>query len=228
MRLYQTYLSPFPSRVRLLLYAKGLDFEIVEPPGFHGDPRPKGEYLDVNPIGRIPTLVLDDGTVIPESEVICEFLEEAYPERALRPADPVQRSRMRLLSRISDTYLMMAMLPLFVMSALPPKQWNHARIANQHAEIVDALSSLEHFVGTEGYAVGNSITQADGALVPALLLVAEWLPVFGGPDVLNGVPRVAAYWEAIQRDALAARLADETRTALRESIARAKRARAES
>ena len=56
----------------------------------------------------------------------------------------------------------------------------------------------------------------------------EGLPIFGGPNVLDPVPRVAAYWEAIQRDALASRLADETRAALGESVARARQARAES
>ena len=45
MKLYQTYLSPFPTRVRLLLYAKGIDVEIVEPHGFHSDTSSKGEYL---------------------------------------------------------------------------------------------------------------------------------------------------------------------------------------
>ena len=61
MRLYQTYLSPFPTRVRLLIYAKGLDVEMVRPSGFHGDGAEKGSYFDVNPIGRVPTLELDDG-----------------------------------------------------------------------------------------------------------------------------------------------------------------------
>jgi hypothetical protein len=73
MKLHQTFLSPFPTRVRLMLYAKGIDFEILEPHGFHGDPRPRGDYEDVNPIGRIPTLVLADGTALPESKVICDY-----------------------------------------------------------------------------------------------------------------------------------------------------------
>jgi len=113
-----------------MLYAKGIDFEILEPHGFHGDPRPKGDYEDVNPICRIPTLVLDDGTALPESEVICEYLEEVYPEPPMHPTDAVARARMRILSRINDTYLMMAMLPLFSMVALPPDQWNQQRIGN--------------------------------------------------------------------------------------------------
>ena len=88
MKLFQTYASPFPTRVRLLIYAKGLDVELVEPPGFHASTEAKGDYLKVNPIGRVPALVLDDGRVLPESEVICEYLEDAYPEPSLRPADP--------------------------------------------------------------------------------------------------------------------------------------------
>ena len=82
MKLYQTYLSPFPTRVRLLLYAKGIEVEILEPAGFHGDTRPKGEYLGVNPIGRIPALVLDDGRVLPESEVISSTSRTRSPSRA--------------------------------------------------------------------------------------------------------------------------------------------------
>jgi glutathione S-transferase len=199
VRLYQTYLSPFPTRVRLLLYAKGIDVEIVEPPGFHGDRTPKGDYLRTNPIGRVPALELDDGRVLPESEVICEYLEDRYPEPSLRPTDPWLRARMRLLSRISDIYVVMAMLPLFNMVALPPARWDQERIK---------------------YAVGTSLTQADGALIPILLLVAEWLPIFRGPDLLAERPRLRAYWTAIARDPIAARLIDETRAALRKSMAR--------
>ena len=55
MKLYQTYTSPFPTRVRLLLYAKGIEAEIIEPPGFHSSAEAKGDYLTINPIGRVPT-----------------------------------------------------------------------------------------------------------------------------------------------------------------------------
>ena len=219
MKLYQTYLSPFPTRVRLLIYAKGLKVEILEPHGFHGDTRPKGDYLAVNPIGRVPALVLDDGSVLPESEVICEYLEDAFPEPTLRPADPKALARVRLLSRISDTYIVMAMLPLFQIVALPPEKWDQARIRRDLEEVGRALGYLEEFIGEDGYAVGTGLTQADGALIPILLLAAEWLPIFRGPDLLAPVPRTRAYWEAIQKDPIGARLADETRAALRREMA---------
>ncbi len=160
MKLYQTYLSPFPTRVRLLIYAKGLDVEIVEPPGFHADRRPKGEYLNVNPIGRVPALELDDGTVLPESEVICEYLEDAFPEPTLRPADPLQLARVRVLSRISDIYIVMAMLPLFNEVALPPEEWSQKRIQRALKETAEGLALLEPYIGGQGYAVGSSLTRS--------------------------------------------------------------------
>lgn len=194
--------------------------EIVEPRGFHGDPAEKGDYMDVNPLGRVPALVLDDGRVLPESEVICEYLEDVYPEPSLRPSDAWERARMRLLSRISDTYVVMAMLPLFVMVALPPEDWDQKRIRRQLRETRAALEYLEPYIGEQGYAVGASLTQADGALIPILLLAVEWLPVFRGPDALEGLPKLQAYWAAIGRDAIALRLIEETRSALAKSMGR--------
>jgi glutathione S-transferase len=218
MKLFQTYLSPFPTRVRLMLYAKGIPCEIVEPAGFHGDGKSKGSYLDVNPLGRVPALMLDDGRVVIESEVICEYLEDAFAEPRMMPADPWQRARVRLLSRLSDFYVVMAMSPLFDVVSRPPDQWDQRAIRRDVDAVGRALDQLELFIGTDGYAAGQTLTHADGTLVPILLLVAEWMPVFRGPDLFEGRPKIAAYWHAIARDPICARLIDETRQALRKSM----------
>ncbi len=215
MKLYQTYASPFPSRVRLLLHAKGLEFEVIEPPGFGGSTAPKGNYLAINPIGRVPTLVMDDGRVLPESEVICEFLEDVYPRPALRPSDPWARATMRLLARISDIYLVMAFVPLFDLLATPRAGWDPVVIDAAVGEIAAALGYLEAHVGTEGYAVGQALTAADGALAPMLVLTDEWLPeTFGVASPLPRNPRLTAYWRAVQTDPLVARIVGETRDAI--------------
>src|ERR1700684_3447278 len=135
MKLYQFFASPFPTRVRLMLYAKGIPFEIVTPPGFGDSKLPKGDYLKLNPLGRVPALVLDDGRALPESEVICEYLEDAYPEPSLRPADPWQRAQARLISRLCDIYLVTAMVPLFNASGRSRKRWDWARIDAALAEV---------------------------------------------------------------------------------------------
>jgi glutathione S-transferase len=62
------------------------------------------DYLRLNPNGVVPTLV-DDGTVVIESTVICEYLDDAYPAPPLRPETPVERARMRLWTKRLDESL---------------------------------------------------------------------------------------------------------------------------
>ena len=225
MKLYQTYTSPFPTRVRLVLYVKGIEVEIIEPPGFHSSAESKGDYLDINPIGRVPTLVLDDGRALPESEVICEYLEDAFPDPPLRPADPWARARVRLISRLCDFYLVMAMVPLFNASGRSRKTWDAGRIAAALAEVETALGYAEAYIGAEGYAVGATLTVADGALLPQLILAYEWAPtLFGAESPLGKHPKLAAYWKAIAADPIAARLLEETRSAIAGEQTRAKAA----
>ncbi len=221
MKLYQTYVSPFPTRVRLLIYAKGIDVEIIEPPGFHASTEAKGDYLKINPIGRVPTLVLDDGRTLPESEVICEYLEEAYPTPSLSPSDPWDRAQMRLLSRICDFYLVMAMVPLFNLAGRSRRHWDPDVVSNAVAKVAEALTFLEAYIGQDGYAVGRALSQADGAIVPQLVLACEWIPgLFGVADPMIGLPRLTAYWLGIQSDPIAGRLIAETRDAiLKEQVA---------
>lgn len=219
IKLYQTYLSPFPTRVRLVLLYKGIEHEIIEPAGIH-DSREKGEYLDVNPIGRVPALVLDDGRALPESEVICELLEEMYPKPAMMPKDSWGRAQVRLLSRISDIYIVMAMLPLMNMVSRPPKSWDQAAVTRAVNEVDKSLAFLEEYIGEEGYAYGSSLTHADGTLGPILQLADEWMPIFRGPPALAKYPKTTAYWKAIQQDKFAGQVIDETRQAVLKAMGR--------
>ncbi len=77
--LYHLPLSPFARKVRLVLAEKRLPFELQIERVWHRRP----EYLQLNPAGTVPTLVEDNGLVVPDSGVICEYLDEAYPETPL-------------------------------------------------------------------------------------------------------------------------------------------------
>jgi len=217
LKLYQADWSPFPTRVRLLLYAKNIPFEAIFPPGFDQPREMREAYRRINPMGRIPTLVLEDGRVLPESEVICEYLEDTYPEPSLRPADPYDRARMRLVARLCDFYAVMAMVPLFNASGQRRKDWDFAKIDAALSEVRNALGYLEACVGESGYAYGATLTQADGALIPILILAFEWAPqLFERPDPQGDLPKLSTYWTAIARDPIARRLIDETRNAIAE------------
>jgi glutathione S-transferase len=220
MKLYQFFASPFPTRVRLMLYAKGIPFEIVEPPGFGNSNLPKGDYLKLNPLGRVPTLVLDDGRALPESEVICEYLEETFPTPPLLPVDPWQRAQVRLVTRISDIYLVMAMVPLFDTLATRRSEWDRVLIDAAVDKVAEALAALEFYIGINGYAVGPSLTVADGALAPMLILAEEWAPsVFGTDPPLHRFPKLSAYWHDVQADPVVSRVVRETRDAIAQSRA---------
>jgi glutathione S-transferase len=91
--LYHLPLSPYSRKVRLVLSEKRLPYE----PRIEKvwDRRP--EYLDMNPAGTVPTLLEDNGLVIPDSNVICEYLEEAYPDTALLGRTLAERVEVRRL-----------------------------------------------------------------------------------------------------------------------------------
>jgi len=89
VKLYDAARCPFCARVRIALAEKGIEYETVE---IDLADRPKWIY-ELNPTGKVP--VLDDGFVLPESAVIMEYLEEAYPAQPLLPADAPSRATAR-------------------------------------------------------------------------------------------------------------------------------------
>ena len=125
------------------------------------------------------------------------------------------RAQVRLISRLCDIYLVMAMVPLFNAAGRSRRHWDADRIAAALAEVETALGYIEVYIGTEGYAVGGKLTTADGALLPQLVLAYEWAPrLFGAETPLGKHPKLAAYWKAIAADPIAARLLKETRDAI--------------
>jgi glutathione S-transferase len=109
----------------------------------------------------------------------------------------------------------MAMVPLFNLSARSRRHWEPAVVSAAVGKVAEALAYLEIYVGEAGYAVGGALSQADGAIVPQLVLAREWIPdLFGVGDPMAGLPKLAAYWQAIQKDPIAARLIAETREAI--------------
>jgi len=101
--LYDNPFSTNAQKVRLVLAEKGLDFEsrvLDLQAGDQFDPA----YLKLNPNGQVPLLVDGDTTLI-ESTVISEYLDEAYPEPALSPAEPAERAKMRGLTEQTVSWI---------------------------------------------------------------------------------------------------------------------------
>jgi glutathione S-transferase len=108
--LYHAGLTQASVKVRLALNEKGLSYDshyLSVPEQDHLTP----DYLAINPDGQVPTLIHDD-EVITETTVINEYLDDAFPQPALRPEKAVERARMRRWSQIVDEHLFPAMATL--------------------------------------------------------------------------------------------------------------------
>jgi glutathione S-transferase len=99
MRLIDAARCPYCARARIALAEKGLDYETVE---IDLSDRPAWVY-ELNASGRVP--ILDGQFVLPESEVIMEYLEDRHPDPPLLPADAEARARARLLVHRFDDLL---------------------------------------------------------------------------------------------------------------------------
>jgi glutathione S-transferase len=207
--LYTADLSPYSAKVRMQIYAKGLsDITFGRPPGY-----PEAGFSGVSPLARIPGLDLG-GDVIPESEVICEYLEEIHPEPSLLGATARETAHIRTLSRIADIYVMNN-----IFMCIP-----QARRATRNEAIRDLFTAqatrgvhaLDHYLDGSAFAVGGRLTLADCSLTPALFMVDNVMPTFDVANPLDGCAKLAAYWRAMQDEPNAARVLAEMRRGLEE------------
>jgi glutathione S-transferase len=202
MKLYTGDLSPYSAKVRMQIYAMGItdiDFEL--PPSFF-----MGKLSEVSPIGRIPVLQLEDG-IIPESEVIAEYLDDLYPERSLLGATPRVRAEVRLISRIADIYLLNNIF--MVLPQLSRKTRVDAIRDLLVGQVTRGMGALERHIGSGEFAVGDTLTRADCTLVPALFLCESTVPRLDAENPILATQKVAAYWQKIQSNEFAARVLDE-------------------
>ena len=208
MKLITGDLSPYSAKVRMQLYAMGIDdVEFDLPASFF-----MGKLSAYSPIGRIPVLEVEEG-IIPESEVIADYLDDCYPERALLGDSPWVRSQVRLVSRIADIYLMNN-----IFMALPQVNRKTRVDAVRDlltGQVTRGMGALEQHIEKDGYAVGNTLTRADCTLVPALFLCERTVPMLDVDNPILGTTRVAGYWERIQGNEFAAKVLGEMDRGLR-------------
>jgi len=100
LKLYHHHTSVCAAKTRLVLAEKGLDFdgEIIR---LRERDQHRPEYLAKNPFGLVPMLE-HDGKVVVESNVINEYLDDVFPDPALRPTDPFRLAQMRTWTRMTD------------------------------------------------------------------------------------------------------------------------------
>jgi glutathione S-transferase len=112
----------------------------------------------------------------------------------------MDRARARLLGRIVDLYVM-AQGGVFFRNMNPATR-NETDVANAKQALAKALGDLQHFMGPGPYAIGSSFGYADAAMLPPLLMTSGIVAGFGVTNMYEGLPKLAAWWQQMQKDAL--------------------------
>jgi glutathione S-transferase len=165
MKLLGSDTSPYTRKTRLVLLEKGLAHTyVVAPPREPGSPVPQ-----FNPLGRVPTLLLDDGTVVFDSPVICDYLDTLNDRPVLIPrADPLARMRVRRWEALADGIMDSAVV-IRLESLRPADKQDPPTLTLHGNAIARALALAETQLGNRVWCEGDGLTLADLALVSALL-----------------------------------------------------------
>ena len=191
MKLYGSLGSPYVARVVLFARLKGLTLTPEAPPG-GGIKSP--EFLALNPIGKMPVLDID-GFGLPESEVICEYLDDAHPANRVIPKDPVSAARSRLLSRFYDLYIYPQVSALY--KQMNPTTRDGSAVAAATDGLNKVFGYIDHYLVNAPYAVGANPSSAECALIPAFTTLKQTVvPMFGLADPTQGHGKIAAWWKA--------------------------------
>jgi len=155
MTLYSGTTCPFSQRCRIVLFEKGMDFQVIDV-----DLTNKPEDLAViNPYNRVPVLV-ERELVLYEANIINEYIDERFPHPQLMPADPVMRARARLfLHNFEDQ----------MFDHIADIESSNAKVAEKARTIVrDNLTQIAPIFNKQEYMLGDEFSMLDVAIAPLL------------------------------------------------------------
>lgn len=155
MTLYSATTCPFSHRCRIVLFEKGMDFQIID---VDLDNNPE-DLAVMSPYGRVPVLV-ERELILYESNIINEYVDDRFPHPQLMPADPVMRARARLFLHRFEQELF---CHIDTVENGTPKVADKARAA-----ICDNLTVIAPVFVKQKYMLGDDFSMLDVAIAPLL------------------------------------------------------------
>lgn len=163
MKLYSSLTSPYGRKVRVVLHEKKIPFQLEVANPWATD----SAVPAINPLGKVPVLVLEDGASVFDSRVIVEYLDHISPVAHLIPAEPKSRMMVRGIEALADG-LTDAAVALFLEKKRAPDKQDADWLALQTATRDRALTALDTALGQRGWYLGINMTLADIAAGCAL------------------------------------------------------------
>lgn len=171
MKLYDSF-GPNPRLVRMFMAEKGIDLPRVQLDIMAGENRGDA-YRQRNPFGQLPALELDDGRVISETVVICEYLEEKNPSPPLIGTTAEERAETRMWTRRAVLNVIEPMSNAFRWKEALPMFKDRMRTIPQAADDLkavaqDGLKLFDQALARNQWIAGSRLTLADIALYSML------------------------------------------------------------
>jgi glutathione S-transferase len=208
---YGSRLSPFVRKVRVVLAEKGVEYthdEKVNPFA------PSPEFKAISPLSRIPVLRdtdVPEPNTLPDSSIICDYIEHKFPAPALYPSDPFARARALWFEEYGDSALAQAMGPGFFFERIVKRMMRGETDETicQHTltqKLPPLLDYLEGEIGSNQFLVGGKFSIADIAVSSTFVNFEHG----GGAIDAARWPNLAAYVKRIhERPSFQALLATE-------------------
>lgn len=186
MELFYYPLLRHSQKVLLAMFEKQLNF-LPRVTDLH-DPLQRRMFSEQYPLCRLPLLICADGTALPESSIIIEYLDQlAHGGTRLLPEEPAQQLQCRLYDRLIDNYLSYPLYQLEQQQRLPKELQQPLLQRQLENRIQLMLTKIEQQLEQHHWLCSDSLTLADCALIPSLAAL---------PDRFNllDFPALGSYW----------------------------------
>ena len=202
------HLSNYHNKVRIALLEKGIAFE----EDASCRPAQNEEFLARSPMGKVPFVELDGGVRLVESQAICEYLEDAYPQKPLYPRDPLARAKARELIIVMELHLELVARRLYRQAFFGGTISDEMK-AMTEKDLGKGVRALGRLVKFSPYIAGAELTLADCAAFVHLPLVTLSTKIIYGRDFLEGMAQVKPYLKMLGERPAFARVNEDRKSA---------------
>lgn len=188
LKLCGFHVSNYHNKVRIALLEKGVPFD--EDAACR--PSQKDEFLARSPMGKVPFLELEGGRRLSESQAICEYLEDAYPQKPLLPRDPFARAKVRELVIHLELHVELVARRLYRQVFFKGTISDETK-QTVEKELAKGIRTFEQLVKFDPYLAGAELTLADCAAFVHLPLVSLATKLAYGRDYLEDIAPLKPY-----------------------------------
>jgi len=186
MKIIGSLTSPYVRKVRIVFLEKKLEAALELENVWDA----KTQIGSLNPLGKVPCLILDDGEAIYDSRVIVEYADTLSPVGKLIPTESRERATVKTWEALADGIMDAGILARLEATWRPAEQQSQAWIERQIGKVEAALSQMSQELGENAWCHGNQMTLADIAVGCALAYLLfrfpklEWQTKFANLDGL--------------------------------------------